>query len=294
MTNEELVTRIKAGIDISENMLQLYEQIKPFIHVIAKRYHGWAEVEDLEQEGYLALYDAIAGFDAEKGYKFLTYAGYWIKRHISRYVDGCHAVRVPANKRKMLQEYKRVLNALSIALGRKPVRREIAANMRLTVEQVEDIEVLMLFEQIASLDAPLVEDGDRKTLGDMLPCAGEVERDVIEDIQQGELAAILWPLVDALPDTEGYILRRRYQREQTYASIGHDMGIDRYKARRIEYKALRKLRYSRESRRLRSFLPEHAEVYDRAIVGNGVERFNTTWESSTERVAMWEISQSEK
>lgn len=294
MTNEELAVLIKAGVNVADNMLQLYEQIKPFIHVIAKRYHGWAEVEDLEQEGYLALYDAIVGFDAEKGYKFLTYAGYWIKRHISRYVDGCHTVRIPAYKRKMLQEYKRVLNALSISLGRKPVRYEIAANMRLTIEQVEDIEALLLFEQIASLDAPLTEEGDRGTLGDMLPCAGEVEREVIEDIQQGELAAILWPLVDALPDNQGCILRQRYQRGRTYTSIGHDMGIDTGHARRIEYKALHKLRYSRESRRLRSFLPEHAEVYDRGIVGNGVERFNTTWESSTERVAMWEMSQSEK
>lgn len=294
MTNEELAVLIKAGVNVNSNMLLLHEQTKSFIHVIAKRYHDWAEVEDLEQEGFLALYDAVAGYDAGKGYKFLTYAGHWIKLRISNYVNGCHAIRIPAPKRKMLQEYKRAVNAFSISLGRKPERYEIAANMGLSVDQVEDIEALMLFGQIASLDAPLVEEGDRKTLGDMLPCTDEVESDVIEDIQQGELVAILWPLVDALPDNQGCILRRRYQREQTYASIGYDMGIDGDQTRRIEYKALHKLRYSRESRRLRSFLSEYDEIYSKGIVGNGAERFNTTWESSTERVAMWEMSRSEK
>lgn len=290
MTNEELAALIKAGVNVDSNMLQLYEQTKSFIHAIAKRYHGWAEVEDLEHEGFLALYDAIAGYDAGKGYKFLTYAGYWIKLRISHYVDGCHAIRIPAPKRKMLQEYKRVVDAFSISLGRKPVQHEIAANMGLTVGQVEDIEALIVLEQIASLDAPLTGDGDRGTLGDMIPCNDEFESDVIEDTHQGELGAILWPLVDALPDDQEYILRQRYQGGRTYASISHDMGIDTGQAKGIEYKALRKLRFSRESRRLCSFLPEYDEIYSRGIVGNGVEKFNTTWESSTERVALWDMS----
>lgn len=78
MTNEELAVRIKAGLDVTENMLDLWQQNKRFIYKIAKKYSGHAELEDLEQEGYLALYDAVDGFDPSKGVRFLTYASYWI------------------------------------------------------------------------------------------------------------------------------------------------------------------------------------------------------------------------
>lgn len=286
MTNEELAVLIKAGVNVDSNMFLLYEQTKSFIHVIAKRYHGSAEVEDLEQEGFLALYDAIAGYDAGKGYEFLTYAGYWIKLRISNYVNGCYTIRIPPPKRKMLQEYKRVVNVFSISLGRKPERQEIAANMGLSVGQVEDIEALIVLEKIVSLDVLPAGDESNNTLGDIIPCNDEFDAGVIEDAQQEELAAIIWPLVDALPDDQGYILRQRYQEGRTYASIGCDMGINTGQTRTIEDKALRKLRFSRQSWRLRSFLSEYDEIYSRAIVGNSAGRFNTTWESSTERVAL--------
>lgn len=156
MTNEELATLIKAGVNTDSNMLLLHKQTRFFIHSIAKRYRGGAEIEDLEQEGFLALCDAVAGYDAEKECRFLTYAGYWVKLRISNYAYGC--------------------------------------NM--------------------------------------------------------------------------------------------DMNIDPGQARSIEYKVLRKLRYSRQSRHLRSFLTEYEEIYSKGMVGNGVERFNTTWDSSTERVAL--------
>lgn len=86
VSNEELVIRIKEGIDTADSMLQLWQQNRLFINRIARHYQGIAELEDLEQEGYLALYDAVAGFDVSKGYKFLTYAGYWITQRLQRYI----------------------------------------------------------------------------------------------------------------------------------------------------------------------------------------------------------------
>ncbi len=74
MSNEQLVTRIKAGVDVAENMERLYFQVKGFIHSIAWGYRGFGEIEDLEQEGYLALYPAIDGYDPERDIKFVTYA----------------------------------------------------------------------------------------------------------------------------------------------------------------------------------------------------------------------------
>lgn len=186
----------------------------------------------------------------------------------------------------MIQNYKRAVDTLTKAWGHKPARREIAVCMGLTDQQVEDIESLSLLEQMASIDAPLTEDEGGETLGGILPGNEEFENSVIENTLQSDLTAILWPLVDALPDDQSYILRQRYQEKRNYTSIALDMDIDLGRTRRIEYKALRKLRFSRQSRRLRSFLTEYEEIYSKGIVGNGAERFNTTWESSTERVAL--------
>ena len=112
MTNEELVARVQTRDDVPGNMLQLWEQTKAFIHMVALRYQGLADPEDLEQEGYLALYDAVDGYSPEKGYKFLTYAEYWIRRRIRRYIDNCcRPVRIPAHERKRISEYRKMENA---------------------------------------------------------------------------------------------------------------------------------------------------------------------------------------
>ena len=126
MTNDELVTRIKAGIDTADNMLQLYEQTKRFIYKIANGFSSRAEIEDLEQEGYLALYDAIDGYDIDKGYKLLTYAEHWIRQRIQRYIHnhGC-SVRIPVHEQEKLQQYKKLVNAFRSQTGRKPSEREI-------------------------------------------------------------------------------------------------------------------------------------------------------------------------
>lgn len=97
MSNEELVIRIKAGVDVADNMLQLWEQTKSFIHMAARQYQGYAELEDLEQEGYIALYDAVDGYSQEAGCKFLSYASFWIKQRMKRYIENCcMPVRIPA------------------------------------------------------------------------------------------------------------------------------------------------------------------------------------------------------
>ena len=86
MTNEELVIRIKAGVDVPENMLQLWQQAKAFIHTVALHYRGLADLEDLEQEGYLALYDAVDGFCPDMDCKFLTYAKYILHNQVKSHM----------------------------------------------------------------------------------------------------------------------------------------------------------------------------------------------------------------
>ena len=86
MTNEQLAARIRAGEDVGENMAQLYDQVKDFIRSVAWKYKGLGELEDLEQEGFLALYDAIDHYEADQGVKFLSYAEYWLRQRMQSHL----------------------------------------------------------------------------------------------------------------------------------------------------------------------------------------------------------------
>lgn len=285
MTNEQLVVYIKSGIDVSGNMLLLWQQTKGFIHTIAVRYQGQADVEDLEQEGYLALYDAVDGFQPALGYKFLTYAKPWITQRMKRYIDNCcHAVKIPSNRQQDLQEYRKMANAFQVYLGRMPTRAEIACNMHLSSQQLDDLEAAMRMAQIGSLDTYVSDDDDSATVGDLVPCDVDVESSVLDDMESRRLKNMLWGMVDdSLPDEQAHVIRLRYQAGQTTKAAGEHMGMSAEEVRRIESKALAELRKPHRACRLRPFLPE---VLESLAYHGSVGTFNRTWTSSTERVAM--------
>lgn len=284
MTNEELVARIKNGIDTAENMLALWEQNKRFIYYIVKRYKGLAEMDDLEQEGYMALYDAIDGYDPELGYKFLSYAEHWIKQRIMRYIMNNGTVRIPVHEGEKLREYKKLVNAYLIHLGRKPSRHEIAHNMGISYNVVIELEKADQMAKLGSLDSYLSEDDDSETVGDMVADDVNIEEDVLEDIQHEQLKVVLWSMVDALPEEQREVVRQRYQGDKTMKVTGESLGISIEKVRQIESKAMRSLRRSRNTRLLKPFLDD---AYSLGIACNGVENFNRTWTSSTERAAIY-------
>lgn len=288
MTNEQLVARIQVGDDTAANMAQLYEQTKRYIHAIAKRYEGSADLDDLDQEGYLALYAAIENYDPAHGCKFLTYAEYWIRQRMQRYIQNNGTVRIPVHEWERQQEYKKLVNAYVIHLCRKPTRCEIAYHMGLSYKQVIELEKSAWMAQLGSLDKPLSEDGE-STVSDLITDNSvDVEEEVLAAADQERLREALWPIVDSLPEEQGIVLRARFQEGKTLKETGEGLGVTIERTRTIESNALRNLRRSRNARLLRSFLPEESEIYSRAIVGNSVERFNTTWTSSTERAAMKE------
>lgn len=139
LSNEHLVARIRAGEDMAGNMKQLYSQVRRFIHAVAWKYRDSGELEDLEQEGYLALYPAIDGYDPAQGVKFLTYAKYHIRQRMRRYLQmNGSCLRIPIHCLEKVQRYKRLCNAFNREYGRVPSGREAATLMRITLEQIED------------------------------------------------------------------------------------------------------------------------------------------------------------
>lgn len=285
MSNEELAIRIKAGIDVSENMLQLWEQTKSFIHTVALHYRGYADIEDLEQEGYLALYDAVDGYSQEQGCRFLTYAKYWLRQRMKRYIDNCcRSVRIPPHEQERIHQYRKMENAFQVHFGRKPTEWEIAYNMDLDEQQRKDLESALRMTQIGSLDSTLAEGEDGGTLGDIVASDMDLEGEVTDRIDRDKLQALIWPMVDQLPGRQSDVIRKRYQENMTLKEIEVAYGVGIGAIRQSECEGLRVLRRSLGAGKLRAFLPEQMEAM--AYRHNGIREFNRTWESSTERAAL--------
>ena len=297
MTNEQLVARIRAGENVGENMAQLYEQVKRFIHAVAWRYRDSGMVEDLEQEGFLALYDAVDGYDEAQGVRFLTYAEYWIRQRISRYLQANgSSLRLPVHCREKLLRYKRLCSSFQLEHGREPSEREIARLMGLTLEQVREIRGNVCMARVGSLDAPVkgLDGGEDTTVGDLVTAPADPTGEAVDRVQSAQLCAVLWECVDSLPGQQPAVIRQRYQDGMSLREIGEAQGTTAEAVRQIHAKALRELRASRFSKRLRPFLPEAERIYSMGLRGNGVGKFNRTWTSSTEKAALWLEEQEER
>lgn len=281
MTNEELVARIKTGIDVTDNMLTLWEQTRSFIHMMAKRYQGEIDIEDLEQEGYLSLYDAIDGYDTDMGYKFLTYAEHRIKQRMVRYIQNNSAVRIPVHLREKMYQYNKIVNAYQMEHGRKPTRYEIAKEIGISYKSVISLEKAVKMANIQSISRVIGED-ESITLGDTVADGIDIESDVIEDVQKEQLKNALWPLVDTLPENQGEILRKRYKEHKTVREMGDNLE----QIRKIETKAIRNLRKPKFREVLLPFFVSNAS-YSLGISGTSVCRFSQTWTSATERAAIY-------
>lgn len=297
MTNEQLVARIKARENVGENMAQLYEQVKRFIHAVAWRYRDSGMVEDLEQEGFLALYDAVDGYDEAQGVRFLTYAEYWIRQRISRYLQANgSSLRLPVHCREKLLRYKRLCSSFQLEHGREPSEREIARLMGLTLEQVREIRGNVCMARVGSLDAPVkgLDGGEDTTVGDLVAAPADPTGEAVDRVQSAQLCAVLWECVDSLPGQQPAVIRQRYQGGMSLREIGEAQGTTAEVVRQIHAKALRELRASRFSKRLRPFLPEAEQIYSMGLCGNGVGKFQRTWTSSTEKAALWLDEQAER
>lgn len=141
---------------------------------------------------------------------------------------------------------------------------------------------------VKSLDAPIkgAEGEEDTTLGELAASAADPCEELLDRLEQEELCSILWQCVDSLPGKQPDVIRSRYKDNMTMKQCGQFCGISEAEVGKQQLKALRSLRSGENAKKLRPFLPEDAWIYSGALIGNGVERFNHTWTSSTERIAM--------
>lgn len=289
MTNEQLAARIRAGENVGNNMAILYDQVKDFIHAMAYKYHGQGELEDLEQEGFLALYDAIDHYEADQGVKFLTYASHWIRQRMQKYIQNTGSpLRLSAGRQEAIRKYRKFCTEFQAEQGCKPTEAELCRSLWITLEQLREIQYDACITAVKSLDAPIkgAEGEEDTTLGELAASAADPCEELLDRLEQEELCSILWQCVDGLPGKQPDVIRSRYKDNMTMKQCGQFCGISEAEVRKQQLKALRSLRSGENAKKLRPFLPEDAWIYSGALIGNGVERFNHTWTSSTERIAM--------
>ena len=283
MTNEQIITRIKAGIDTANNTALLWQQNQGLINKIVNRYKDYGEEEDLQQEAFLGLCNAIDHFEPEEGTLFMSYAGYWIKQKIVRYIKQNSTVRIPEYTQDQIQAYKKMISSWSVKFNREPTDREIREYLGLNREQLDQLRKNLNMTKIRSLDEPLGNEEDVMQY-DLIPGSEGIEDSVLDKVQKEQLRKVLWSLVDSLPGQQPAAIRERFQNDKTLEDTGKALGVTKDRAHTIVSNGLKELRKPSRSKQLRPFL--YDEIYNRALHGNGVERFRQTWTSSTERVAL--------
>ena len=249
----DLSRRAAEGDNHAKNVLA--ESNLRLVVSIAKRYVGRnLSFLDLIQEGNIGLMKAVDKFDASKGFKFSTYATWWIRQAITRAIaDQAKTIRVPVHMVETINKLKRIQRQMTLELNREPTEDELAAKMAITVEKIR--EIFKISQDPLSLETPIGEEEDSH-LGDFIKDESNMspEEYAINEVLKDDISLVL----QTLTEREEEVLKLRFGlvdgTSRTLEEVGNIFNVTRERIRQIEAKALRKLRHPSRSRKLKEYL----------------------------------------
>lgn len=294
MTNEELVKLIQNGIDVKENTGLLYQQNKGYIYKIAQSYSIKGDIDELMQEAYFGLNEAIKKYNFDKDVKFITYLSYWIKQSISRYIyknsKGC---TIPINTVVMMSKYHKYTNTyMLLNNGEKPRKKDYMIHLGLKESAYNTLIKAIEVNKCVSLST-LVTGTDNLALIDTLTDDICIDDEVVERVGTEQAKKVLWDCVACLDTKQRYVIESYYKYNINLKDIAEKDNVTSESIRQIKVKALRNLRNDYRITKLGII---YGCGYQEHKTSNRytLARFKRTFTSSTEYEALKHIEEHEK
>ena len=286
LSNEELVERIQSGHDVKLHTEQLWRQTENLIRYIVMKYitAAGAEYDDLMQEGYIALWNAAHHFDSETGAVFSTYAAECIKRHLQRYLDNNGvSIRIPVYEHARMKRYKAQENRFVSQYGRKPTDMEMCRLLGLKQDAVEDIRHSMHILVVRSIYEPAASD-EELTIEDVVAADGCMEDNIVDSVHQEQLKAVLWKMVEELPEECKDVIKAVYQDGKSLKEVSEEQNIRYALIRSRKDTGINILSRPHNKRRLQPYMDEYVSAYVYRRLGACA--FQRTGTSITESAAL--------
>ena len=266
MTNEQLVELLQMGVDVKKNMESLYQQNKTIITKICKPYAQTEPLEDLLQQSYFGLVEAVRRYDASAGYKFMSYSQYWIEQSIRKYlISSGRLIKIPSYMNNLIFRYRRFLSAYGADhAGLLPSDEEIRQELGIDRKQLNDLKRYVLYNDVRSIDSPIDESAGENTLQDYIASPDNMEESVIDEIYRLEMQdAVREAMKIALTEPEQDTIKAYYWHNETLASIADHKNITKERVRQQLAQAQRKLSRGKAGKILKGY----AEIESMRYVG---------------------------